>query len=212
LTEVSVIRVLTVDDHPLMVAGLAGEINAQPDMKVVAQAADGIEAISRFREHCPDITLMDLRMPNGDGIQAIERIKSEKPDARIVVLSTCAGDMHAMRALRAGADGYLLKNTLRTQLIDTIRAVHGGQRRIPPEIAQRIAEHALDETLTPREQEVLRGVAGGNSNKRIAQQMGLSENTINNYLKNILAKLRARDRTHAVIIALERGFMQLRTD
>lgn len=203
------IRVLVVDDHPLMRAGLTGEINAQPDMKVVAEASDGEEAITRFQEYSPDITLMDIRMPKTDGINAMIAIRAIFPAARVIVLTTVAGDVQALRAFRAGAVGYLLKNLLRTELTDTIRLVHSGQKRIPPEIAQEIAQHSTDDTITNRELEILRGVASGNSNKIIAANLNISEHTVKNHLKSILSKLGASDRTHAVTIALKRGFFEI---
>lgn len=158
------IRVLTVDDHPLMMAGISGEINAQPDMTVIAQATDGLQAVAAFREHRPDITLMDVRMPSMNGIDAIVSIKCDFPLARIIVLTTSSGDIQARNAFKAGASGYLLKNLLRTELIDTIRLVHAGQRRIPPEIAMNMAQHAMEDAVTLRELEVLREVARGHSN------------------------------------------------
>jgi DNA-binding NarL/FixJ family response regulator len=204
----SVIRVLTVDDHPLMRAGIAGEINAQPDMRVVAQATDGDEAIVRFRTHLPDVTLMDLRMPKVNGIDAIAAIRAEYPRARIVVLTTAAGDIQALQAFKAGAVGYLLKNLLRKELINTIRLVHAGQRRIPPEIAQQLAEHAADDPLTNRELDVLKGIAKGQSNKIIAYQLNIGEHTVKNHIKSILSKLGASDRTAAAMIALRRGYIE----
>lgn len=203
------ISVLTVDDHPLMTAGISGEINAHPDMFVVAQAANGSEAITSFRTHRPDITLMDLRMPGMSGIEAIESIRREFPTARIIVLTTSSGDMQAFNAFKAGASGYLLKNLLRTELIDTIRLVHSGKRRIPPEIALQMAEHAMDDAVTSRELDVLREVARGQSNKIIANSLRISEHTVKNHLKNILSKLDASDRTHAVTIAIRRGLIEL---
>jgi len=201
------IRVLTVDDHPLLRSGIVGVINAQPDMTVVAEAIDGEEAISLYRQHRPDVTLMDLRLPKTNGIDAIAAIRDEFPTARIIVLTTYGGDVQAMRAFRAGAVGYLLKSMLRTELIDTIRSIHAGHRRIPPEIATEMAEHAADDKLTYREIEVLRYVSAGNSNKIIAAQLNLSEHTVKGHLKNILSKLGANDRTHAVMIAIKRGFI-----
>ena len=203
------ISVLTVDDHPLMMAGIAGEVNAQADMHVVAEASDGAMALQQFLIHRPDVTLMDLRMPNMNGVDAILAIRSESPRARIVVLTTAAGDVQAFRAFRAGAVGYLLKNLLRNELIDTIRRVHAGQRRIPEEIAQQLAEHAADDALTPRELEVLRGVAQGQSNKIIASDLYIAEHTVKNHMKNILAKLDASDRTGAAMVALRRGYIEL---
>jgi DNA-binding NarL/FixJ family response regulator len=203
------IRVMAVDDHPLMMAGIAGEINAQPDMRVIAEASDGDEALVLFRKHRPDITLMDIRMPKVNGIDAISAIRREDPRARIIVLTTAAGDVQAVSAFKAGAVGYLLKNLLRTELIETIRLVHSGCRRIPPEVAQQIAEHAADDGITARELDVLRGIAKGNSNKIIASSLNISEHTVKNHLKNILSKLDASDRTHAVMIALKRGFLEM---
>jgi DNA-binding NarL/FixJ family response regulator len=203
------IRVLTVDDHPLLREGINGTVNAQPGMTVVAEAASGDEAIASFRAHRPDITLMDLRLPGMGGIDAITAIRCEFPKARIIVLTTYAGDVQALRAFQSGASGYLLKSMLRTELVDTIRRVHAGQRRIPPEIAVQLAEHACQEGLTPREIEVLRHVAQGNSNKMIADLLALSEHTVKGHLKSILAKLGASDRTHAVMIALKRGFLDM---
>jgi DNA-binding NarL/FixJ family response regulator len=209
VTEVHVIRVMAVDDHPLMMAGIVGEINAQPDMRVVAEASDGDEAIALFHKHRPEVTLMDIRMPRVNGIDAIFSIRRQFPQSRIVVLTTSAGDVQAVRAFKAGAVGYLLKNLLRTELVETIRLVHAGQKRIPPEIAQQIAEHAADDSITSRELEVLRGVADGNSNKIIASDLNISEYTVKNHLKSILSKLNASDRTHAVTIALKRGFLDM---
>jgi DNA-binding NarL/FixJ family response regulator len=209
MNEAPVIRVLTVDDHPLMMAGIAGEINAQPDMRVVAEATDGSEGIARYREHRPDVTLMDIRMPNVNGLDAVSAIMREFSTARIVILTTVGGDVQALRAFKAGAAGYLLKNMLRKDLIDTIRLVHSGKRRIPPEIAKELAEHSMDDALTTREIDVLRGVAGGNSNGGIASELSISEHTVKNHVKSILSKLRASDRTHAVMIALKRGFIDL---
>jgi len=209
MAETQIIRVMAVDDHPLMMAGIVGEINAQDDMRVVAQASDGDEAVALFRKHRPDVTLMDIRMPKVNGIAAIASIHEQFPNARIVVLTSSAGDVQAVRAFKAGAVGYLLKNLLRTELLDTIRLVHGGHKRIPPEIAQEIAEHAADDAITSRELEVLRGVANGSSNKIIASQLNISEHTVKNHLKSILSKLNASDRTHAVMIALKRGFLDM---
>ena len=209
MAEAPIIRVMAVDDHPLMMAGIAGEINAQPDMRVVAEASDGDEALTLFRKHHPDVTLMDIRMPKVNGIAAITSIRQEFPRARIVVLTTAAGDIQAVRAFKAGAMGYLLKNLLRTELVETIRLIHSGQKRVPPEIAQQIAEHAADDSITNRELDVLRGVAKGNSNKIIASELNISEHTVKNHLKSILSKLDASDRTHAVMIALKRGFLEM---
>ena len=207
MAEANVIRVMTVDDHPLMMAGISGEINAQPDMRVVAEASDGDEALVLFRKHRPDITLMDIRMPKVNGIMAVSAIRAEFPQARIIVLTTAAGDVQAVRAFKAGAVGYLLKNLLRKELVETIRLVHSGHKRVPPEVAQQIAEHAADDSITARELDVLRGVASGSSNKIIASDLNISEHTVKNHLKSILSKLDANDRTHAVMIALKRGFL-----
>ena len=209
MAETRIIRVMAVDDHPLMMAGIVGEINAQADMRVIAEAADGDEAIALFRKHRPDITLMDIRMPKVNGIAAIKSIRQQFPHARIVVLTTSSGDVQAVRAFKAGAVGYLLKNLLRTELVETIRLVHGGHKRIPQEIAQEIAEHAADDSITDRELDVLRGVASGNSNKVIASDLNISEHTVKNHLKSILSKLNASDRTHAVMIALKRGLLDM---
>jgi DNA-binding NarL/FixJ family response regulator len=209
MSNVQTIRVLTVDDHPLMMAGISGEINAQPDMRVVAQASDGDEALQLFRMHRPDITLMDIRMPKVNGIDAITAIRAEFPRARIVVLTSAAGDIHVLRAFKAGAVGYLMKNLLRTDLIDTVRDVHSGRRRIPAEIALQLAEHAADESLTARELEVLRGVTKGLSNKIIGSELGITEHTVKNHIKNILSKLYVNDRTGAAVIAMRRGYIDL---
>jgi len=209
MAETQIIRVMAVDDHPLMMAGIVGEINAQTDMRVVAQASDGDEAVALFRKHRPDVTLMDIRMPKVNGIAAIASIHQQFPNARIVVLTSSAGDVQAVRAFKAGAVGYLLKNLMRTELVETIRLVHSGRKRIPPEIAQEIAEHAADDTITTRELDVLRGVANGYSNKIIASDLNISEHTVKNHLKSILSKLNATDRTHAVMIALKRGFLDM---
>ena len=209
MSDAKKIRVMTVDDHPLMMAGIAGEIDAQPDMQVVAQASDGEDAIAQFRLHAPDVTLMDIRMPKINGIDAISAIRAEFPSARIVVLTTASGDIQALRAFKAGAVGYLLKNLLRTELIDTIRKIHAGQRRMPSEIAQQLAEHAADDVLTARELEVLRGIAKGQSNKAIAANLNIVEYTVKNHIKSILSKLGANDRTGAVMIAVQRGYIDL---
>jgi DNA-binding NarL/FixJ family response regulator len=196
-----------VDDHPLLREGIAAVIEGQPDMTLVAEATNGHEAIESFREHRPDVALMDLRMPDMNGIEAIRAIRTEFPTARIVVLTTYTGDVQALGALRAGASGYLLKSMLRKDLLDTIRTVHAGKRRIPPQIASEIAEHAADDALTEREIDVLRRVGSGNSNKQIAVQLAISEGTVKAHMKSILPKLGARDRTHAVMIAVKRGIL-----
>ncbi|HYO82894.1 MAG TPA: response regulator transcription factor [Bryobacteraceae bacterium] len=203
------IRVLSVDDHALVREGIAALLSGQPDIELVAEAASGSEAIEHFRRYRPDVTLMDLQMPDMSGVDAIIAIRSEDPDARVVVLTTYGGDVQVVRALKAGARGYLLKGVPRKELLDTIRAIHLGQKRLTPDIAAEIAEHATDDGLTPREIEVLRLVAAGYANKTIAAQLSLAEDTVKGYLKSILAKLSARDRTHAVTIALKRGAITL---
>jgi DNA-binding NarL/FixJ family response regulator len=203
------IKILTVDDHPVLREGIAALLEGQEDMILVAEAVNGREAIEQFRTHRPDVTLMDLQMPEVNGIDAIVSIRSEFPQARILVLTTYKGDVHAARALDAGACGYLLKSALRKDLLDTIRAVHTGRKRIPPEIAIGIAEHHSSDTLTARELEVLTLVAAGNANKIVASELGVSEETVKGHMSNILAKLNANDRTHAVTIALKRGILQL---
>jgi DNA-binding NarL/FixJ family response regulator len=205
-----VIRVLAADDHAIVRDGIANLIETQSDMHLVAEASDGREAVEQFREHHPDITLMDLQMPNVSGIDAINTIRGEFPDARIIVLTTYAGDIQVKCALQAGAQGYLLKDLLRKELLETIRAVHGGQKRLSPEIAAAIAEHAIDTGLTPREVSVLKLIAGGNANKEIAAQLHISEESVKGYVKNILLKLGAHDRTHAVTIGLKRGIIDLK--
>jgi DNA-binding NarL/FixJ family response regulator len=203
------IRILAVDDHQLLREGIAALLASQADMELVAEAANGREAIEQFRKHRPDVTLMDIQMPEMSGIDALGAIRGEFPEARIVVLTTYAGDVQVMRALKAGARGYLLKSLLRKELLETIRAVHAGQRRVPPELAAEIAEHASDDLLTPREIDVLRLIAAGNANKEIAAQLSITEETVKGHVKNILAKLGANDRTHAVTIGLKRGIIEL---
>lgn len=203
------IRILTVDDHPLLRDGIAAVFSGQEDMTLVGQASDGREAIESFRQLRPDVTLMDLRMPDMSGIEAIGAIRAEFPHARIIVLTTYAGDAQAAAALKAGAAGYLLKNMVRKELIETIRDVHAGKRRIPPEIATEIAEHVADDALTNREIQVLQRVAAGKSNKLIAVELAISEGTVKTHMKSILPKLDASDRTHAVMIALKRGILDL---
>ena len=203
------ITILTVDDHPMLREGIAAAIRRQADMLLVAEAQDGKEAVELFRVHRPDITLMDLQMPAMNGIEAITAICKEFPGARIIVLTTYSGDAQAARAFKAGASGYLLKNMLRKELVETIRSVHGGRKRIPSEIAREIAEHHIDDALTEREMEVLREVAAGNSNKIIAGHLNISEQTVKTHMKIILAKLAANDRTHAVTIALKRGIIEI---
>jgi DNA-binding NarL/FixJ family response regulator len=203
------IRILTVDDHLLLREGIAAVLECQEDMELVAQACNGLEAIACYRRERPDVTLMDLRMPDMSGLQAIAAIRTEFPNARIIVLTTYAGDAQAAAALKAGAAGYLLKNSVRKELIETIRVVHSGKRRVPPEIAMEIAEHVADDALSVREVEVLRSVAAGKSNKLIAIELDISEGTVKTHMKSILPKLAASDRTHAVMIALKRGILDL---
>jgi DNA-binding NarL/FixJ family response regulator len=203
------IRIFAVDDHQLLLEGIAAVLNEQPNMELVGQAGSGQEAIEGFRRLRPDVTLMDLRMPDMSGIQAIAAIRAEFPSAHIIVLTTYPGDAQAAAALRAGAAGYLLKSLVRKELIETIRAVHAGKRRIPPEIATEIAEHVADDALTERELEVLKRVAAGKSNKLIAVELDISEGTVKTHMKSILPKLDASDRTHAVMIALKRGILDL---
>jgi DNA-binding NarL/FixJ family response regulator len=193
----------------LLREGIAAVLDGQADMKLVGEAGNGREAIDSFRRLRPDVTLMDLRMPDMSGIEAIIAIRAEFPQARIIVLTTYAGDAQAAAALKAGACGYLLKNLVRKELLETIRAVHSGKRRVPPEIAMEIAEHVADDALTERELEVLRGVAAGKSNKLIAAELDISEGTVKTHMKSILPKLDASDRTHAVMIALKRGILDL---
>jgi len=203
------IRILTVDDHPLLREGIAALVSTQSDMKLVAEASNGREAIQLFRTMRPDVTLMDVQMPEIDGIEALIAIRSEFPDARVIVLTTYSGDVQAMRALKAGAQAYLLKGLLRQELLETIRDVHAGRRRIGQEIAAQLADHVSDDALSAREIDVLRLIAGGNSNKLIASQLSISEDTVKGHVKNILSKLGASDRTHAVTIGLKRGIIAL---
>src|SRR5271156_4194593 len=203
------IKILVVDDHPLLREGIAAVLEGQTDLQLVGEAANGREALESFRACRPDVVLMDLQMPEMGGIEAIVAIRNEFPDARIVVLTTYKGDMQAIRAFKAGASGYLLKSMLRKELLDTIRLVHAGKKRIPPEIASEIAEHHSDDTLTQREIEVLQHVATGAANKMVAGHLGISEETVKAHMRSILAKLSANDRTHAVMIALKRGIIEL---
>jgi len=203
------IRVLSVDDHPLLREGIAALVNAETDMKLVAEASNGQEAVEQFRLHRPDVTLMDLQMPGFNGIEAIIDIHNEFPSARIIVLTTYTGDVQVLRALRAGAQGYILKGYVHRELLETIRAVHAGKKRIPPEVAAELADHATDDNLTSREIDVLRLIASGNANKVIADQLAITEETVKSHVTNILSKLGANDRTHAVTIALKRGIIEL---
>jgi len=208
-SDPSLIRVLAVDDHPVLRQGIAGLIASQLDMRLVGEASNGREAIQQFRALRPDVTLMDLQMPEMNGIDAISAIHGEFPEARIIVLTTYAGDVQALRAMRAGARGYLLKNLLYKELLDTIRAVHAGKKTLSPEISYQLAEHATDEALSPAEISVLRLIAAGNGNKQIAHQLSVTEETVKGRVKNILSKLGANDRTHAVLIGLKRGIIEL---
>jgi DNA-binding NarL/FixJ family response regulator len=203
------IRILTVDDHPLLREGIAAVLANETDMVVVAEAGNGREAVEQFRAHRPDVTLMDLQMPDMNGTDAILAIRKDYPAARIIVLTTYSGDAQAVRALKAGASGYLLKNMLRKELVETIRSVHDGKKRIPPEIAVEMAEHHTDDALTEREIEVLREVAAGNANKVVALRLAVSEETVKAHMRSILSKLGANDRTHAVTIALKRGIIEI---
>jgi DNA-binding NarL/FixJ family response regulator len=203
------IRVFSVDDHPLLREGIAAVINNQEDMVMVAQASTGREAIQLFRDHRPDVTLMDLRMPDISGIDALSAIRTEFPDARVVMLTTFEGDVEIQRALAAGARGYVLKNMPPKDLVEVVRQVHAGKKRIPSEIAARLADHIADETLTAREIDVLQHVAGGNRNRDIAERLFISEETVKVHVKHIMEKLGASDRTAAVSIAVRRGIIQL---
>lgn len=203
------IRVLVVDDHPVLRDGVAAILENQSDMEMVGEARDGNEAVERFRALHPDVTLMDLQMPGMNGVAAIAAIRSEHPDARIIVLTTYAGDVQAVRALKAGATGYLLKSSLRTELIDAIHNVHRGQRHVHREVADEIARHVVDESLTEREIAILRLVAIGKANKQVASALGLSEETVKGHLKSIFSKLDVADRTHAVTVAAKRGIIEL---
>jgi DNA-binding NarL/FixJ family response regulator len=208
-SDTKTIRVLAADDHALLLQGIASLVNAEPDMALVAQAGTGREAIEQFRLHRPDITLMDLQMPDMGGLEAITGIRDEFPDARIVVLTTYSGDVQALRALRAGARGYLLKGHVHIDLLETIRAVNAGEKRVPSEVATELAGYAGTEKLTPREIEVLRRIADGNANKEIATQLAIAEETVKSHITRILSKLEANDRTHAVIIGIKRGIIAL---
>ena len=207
-TDVSRIRILAVDDHPLVRQGIAGLVGVQPDMVLVGEASTGRDAIQEFRKHHPDVTLMDLQMPEMSGLDALIAIRSEFPEAKIIVLTTYAGDMQIRRALKAGAQAYLLKNTLHKELMETIRAVHAGKKALSPEASYEIAEHATDDALTPAEVAVLRLIAAGNANKQIADRLSITEETVKSRVKSILSKLGANDRTHAAMIGLKRGIIE----
>lgn len=209
MTDQAPIRVLSVDDHPLLRQGIAAIINSQPDMTLIAEAATSGEALQRFREHRPDITLMDLRLPDASGIDAMIAIRAEFSDARIIMLTTFEGDVEIHRALEAGARGYLLKNMPPRELLEVIRQVHAGKKKVPAEVASHLAEHLSDEPLTAREIDVLRQVAGGNRNRDIAGHLFISEETVKVHIKHIMEKLGASDRTQAVAIAVRRGIITL---
>jgi len=206
---ISQIRILAVDDHPIVRQGIAGLVGIQADMILVGEASNGRDAIQQFRTHHPDITLMDLQMPEMNGIDSLIAIRNESPDAKVIVLTTYAGDTQILRALKAGAQAYLLKNTLHEELLQTIRAVHAGKKTLSPEVSYQIAEHATDDTLTPAEIAVLRLIAAGNANKQIADQLSTTEETVKSRVKSILSKLGANDRTHAATIGLKRGIIEL---
>jgi DNA-binding NarL/FixJ family response regulator len=208
-TDSGPIRILTVDDHALLRGGIAALVNAESDMKLVAEASNGEEGIEKFRLHRPDVTLMDLQMPAKNGIEAIIGIRGEFPNARIIVLTTYTGDVQVLRALKAGAQAYILKGQVHRELLGAIRAVHAGQKRIPPEVAAELADHVADEDLTWREIDVLRLIASGNANKEIAGRLSIAEDTVKTHITHILAKLGANDRTHAVMIGLKRGIIEL---
>jgi DNA-binding NarL/FixJ family response regulator len=202
------ITILAVDDHPILRQGIAALVTAQSDMRLVAEAANGREAIQQFRAHQPDVTLMDLQMPEMNGLDAIITIRGEFPDARIIVLTTYTGDVQALRALKAGARAYLLKNSLHRQLLDTIRAVHAGRKALSTEISFDLAEHSAEDELSPAEVRVLALIAEGKSNKEIAAQLAVTEDAVKGQVRNILSKLDANDRTHAAMIGLKRGIIE----
>jgi DNA-binding NarL/FixJ family response regulator len=205
--EPTAIRILVVDDHPIVRAGVAGLVGDQPDMKIVGQASSGREAIQRFRDLHPDVVLMDLQMPDMNGLDAMIAIRDEAPQARVVVLTTYTGDAQVLRAIKAGARGYLLKSALHKELLETIRAVHAGKKTISADASFELADHATDDALTPAEVRVLRLIAEGNANKEIAEQLSVSEETVKGQVRNILSKLGAKDRTHAAMIGLKRGII-----
>jgi len=208
-TDSGPIRILAADDHPLLREGIAALVSAERGMTLVAEASNGQDAIEQFRLHRPDVTLMDLQMPTLNGIEAIIGIRAEYPNARIIVLTTYTGDVHVVRALKAGARGYMLKAHVHRELLDTIRAIHAGQKRIPPEVAAELADHCAEDDLSSRGIEVLRLIAAGNANKEIAAHLSIAEETVKSHVANIMANLRANDRTHAVTLALKRGIIEL---
>ncbi len=205
----SPIRILAVDDHPIVRQGIVGLVTIQPDMTLVGEASDGREAIQLYRIHRPDVTLMDLQMPGMNGVDALIAIRNEFPDAKIIVLTTYAGDVQIIRSIKAGAQAYLLKNTLHKELLDTIRAVYAGKKALSPEVSYEIATHAIDDTLTPAEISVLRLIAAGNANKQIADKLSITEETVKSRVKCILSKLGAHDRTQAAMIGVKRGIIEL---
>lgn len=207
--EVSKIRILAVDDHPVVRQGIAGLVGIQPDIVLIAEASNGREAMQQFRVHHPDVTLMDLQMPEMNGLDATIAIRHEFPDAKIIVLTTYVGDVQILRALKAGAQAYLLKNTLHKELLETIRAVHAGKKTLSPEVSCQVAEHATDDALTPAEISVLRLIAAGNANKQIADQLSITEESVKSRVKNILSKLGANDRTQAAMIGVKRGIIEV---
>jgi DNA-binding NarL/FixJ family response regulator len=201
------IRILTVDDHPMLREGIAAVVEGQPDMQIIGEASNGVEAVKRFGELRPDVTLMDLQMPEMNGIDALKAIRAKHPDARVIMLTTYAGDAQALAALKSGAAGYLLKNTLRRELLDTIRSVHAGRRHVTAEVASEVALHAAEDRLSDREIDVLTAVASGKSNKQVARELSVSEDTVKGHLKIIFTKLGVADRTQAVMIAMRRGII-----
>jgi len=207
--DIKQIRILTVDDHPILRQGIAAIIGDEPDMTLVGEATNGREAIQQFRAQRPDVTLMDLQMPEMNGLDAMIAIRGEFPDARVIMLTTYAGDVQAKRALQAGARAYLLKNSLHKELLDTIRAVHSGRKNLSPEVSFELAEHAAEETLSPLEVRVLRLIAEGNSNKEIAALLSVTEDSVKGHVRNILSKLGANDRTHAAMIGVKRGIIEV---
>src|SRR5215469_12900975 len=209
MTETPKIRVFSVDDHPLMQEGIANVIKSQPDMVLTAEASNGHQAIQRFREHMPDVTLMDLRLPDMSGIDAMSAIRSEFPEAKVIILTTFSGDVEIGRALDAGARGYLLKSMSPKEIVEVIRQVHAGKKKLPPDVAAHLAEHFSDEKLTDREAEVLQLIAGGNRNRDIADKLFITEETVKKHIKHIMEKLDASDRTEAVAIGARRGIIQL---
>jgi DNA-binding NarL/FixJ family response regulator len=204
----NLIRILVVDDHSIFRQGIVGLLADQADMQLVAEASNGREAIQQFRVHRPDVTLMDLQMPEMNGLDAVIAIRGEFPEAKIIILTTYTGDVQVLRALKAGARAYLLKNLLHRELLETIRAVHAGKKALSPEASFELAEHAMDDPLTPIEAAILRLIAAGNGNKQIADQLSITEETVKGRVKNILSKLNAKDRTHAATIGLKRGIIE----